>query len=311
MSYDELWERTVAYGEAVKRADPNGRIAGPVTWGWLDLFYSAADQGAKTDYKAHGEVPLVAWYLRKMAAYEKAKGRRLLDVLTCHYYPQASGVYGGAGGGERMMELRLRSTRSLWDKSYKDESWISSTFSEPLTYLPRLRKWITDEYPGTQLCIGEWNWGGADNASGALAAAEVLGIFGREGVDMAYLWTVPEGSQRRAWDIFRNCDGQGGRFGDRCLAVQSHAANSLSAFAARRGTAGPVTLLLINKDLHRPATTTFSLDGFAPKSASHFRWVAGAANVTALPWKGPVGSTMTLEIPPISMTLLVLSDSKP
>ena len=311
LTYDELWSRTVTYGEAVKQADPNGRIAGPVTWGWLDLFYSAADQGndnytTKADHKAHGGVPLVAWYLRQMAAYEKTKGHRLLDILTCHYYPQATGVYGGGGGGERVMELRLRSTRSLWDKSYKEESWISGTFPQPLTYLPRLKKWIADEYPGTQLCIGEWNWGGADNASGALAAAEVLGIFGREGVDMAYLWTVPEGSQRRAWDIFRNYDGRGGRFGDQCLTVQSDTANSLSAFAARRGTTGPVTLLLINKDLHRPAATTFSLDGFAPKSASHFRWVAGAADVTALPWNGPVGSTMTLELPPLSMTLLVL-----
>ena len=311
LSYDELWERTLSYGEAVKKADPNGLIAGPVTWGWMDLFYSAADAGndnyaTKADQKAHGGVPLVAWYLRKMAAYEKTKRKRLLDVLTCHYYPQATGVYQGAGGGERVMELRLRSTRSLWDKSYKDESWISKTFPEPLVYLPRLKKWIADEYPRTQLCIGEWNWGGADNASGALAAAEVLGIFGREGVDMAYLWTVPEGSQRFAWDILRNYDGNGGRFGDRCLAVQNDSINSLSAFAARRGIGGPVTLLLINKDLHRPAATTFSLEGLIPKSATHYRWAAGASSVTEIPWNGSVGSKMSLELPPLSMSLLIL-----
>jgi hypothetical protein len=79
--------------------------------------------------------------------------------------PQSTGVYCSTGGGERVMELRLRSTRSLWGKSYKDESWISGSFKEPLVYLPRLKKWIADEYPRTQLCIGEWNWGGADNAS--------------------------------------------------------------------------------------------------------------------------------------------------
>ena len=30
--YDELLERTIAYASAVRRADPNAKIAGPAEW---------------------------------------------------------------------------------------------------------------------------------------------------------------------------------------------------------------------------------------------------------------------------------------
>ena len=46
LGYDELWDRTVRYAEAIKVADPSAKVAGFCSWGWTDLFYSAADEGA-------------------------------------------------------------------------------------------------------------------------------------------------------------------------------------------------------------------------------------------------------------------------
>src|SRR6185503_19599851 len=136
---------------------------------------------------AHGNVPLVEWYLQQLRTYEQQNGVRLLDYLDLHYYPQANGVSLSGAGNTTTQALRLRSTRSLWDPTYTDESWIG----EAVQLIPRMRQWVNTDYPGTRLAIGEYNWGALDHINGALAQADVLGIFGREGLDLATLWDPP------------------------------------------------------------------------------------------------------------------------
>ncbi len=147
-----------------------------------------------------------------------------------------------------MRAIRLRSTRGLWDPSYRDESWIG----EPVALIPRVRAWVAQENAGTKLAIGEHSWGGDDDASGAIAQAEILGIFGRENVDAAFYWAGLEGVQRFAFQLYRNADGFGHGFGNRALACESNAADRLGAFAALRDD-GALTMVLVNKDLDRPA----------------------------------------------------------
>ena len=53
------------------------------------------------------------------------------------------------------MPCRLRSTRSLWDPDYVDESWIAT----PIEFIPRIERIIDDSYPDTPLFISEWNFG--------------------------------------------------------------------------------------------------------------------------------------------------------
>src|SRR5439155_1408850 len=71
------------------------------------------------------------------------------------------------------MQLRRnRSTRSLWDPKYVDESWIG----DKVRLIPRMREWAA----GLPIGITEYNWGAEGNMNGATAQADVLGIFGRE-----------------------------------------------------------------------------------------------------------------------------------
>src|SRR6185369_15465545 len=102
-------------------------IAGPAEWGWSGYLYSAKDleTGAtlRPDRRAHGDVPLIPWYLQELKKRQQATGTRILDVLDVHFYPQGSGVYGSAAD-TATAALRLRSTRALWDPTYQDESWI-------------------------------------------------------------------------------------------------------------------------------------------------------------------------------------------
>ncbi len=217
-----------------------------MSWGWCGYLYSAIDECQPgKDFRAHSSTYFVEWYLQQMADYEKAHGVRLLDYLDLHIYPQAQGVSGDAQGDLTMQELRLRSTRSLWDTGYTDESWIN----KEIALIPRMREWVDKNYPGTKLAITEYSWGGKGSLNGALAQADILGIFGREGLDLATLWNPPlaEEPAAFAFRMFRNYDGTGGAFGDTSLSASSADQDKLAVYAARRESDGALTLMIINK----------------------------------------------------------------
>lgn len=105
---------------------------------------------------------------------------------------------------------------SYGDLTYVDESWIGDAGWRGgfVQMIPRMRDWVNSNYPGTKLAISEYNWGAMQYMNGALAQADV-GIFGREGVDLATLWihwndpltlTSPA---TFAFRMYRNYDGNG------------------------------------------------------------------------------------------------------
>jgi hypothetical protein len=308
LSYDECLNRGVALAKAIKQADASGLVAGPCTWGWTDLMYSAADAGADRyathgDRKKHGDKPFLPWYLGMMKQESDRAGKRLLDYVDVHYYPQGQvdgqGVYGGSSHTKAMQSLRLRSTKALWDPTYRDESWIN----EPVMLISRVKAWIATENPGTKLVIGEYSWGGDDDPSGAVAEAEILGIFGQEKVDAAYFWAGLGGVQKYAFQLFRNADGAGHGFGDRSLKCRSDVPEQLSAFASLRDD-GAVTIVLVNKDLERPAEVRLELVGGTARKAG--------GTIFRMPNPpGPIrkevlaGDAKTIMVPALSAVLVV------
>jgi len=317
LSYDELWERTVQYAEAIRRADPSAKIAGYCSWGWMDLFYSALDAGTdnfgtKADWQAHGKVPMAEWFLKKCAAYRQKTGKPLLDVFDVHWYPQGQmngqGVYQGKGFDPQLCALRLRSTRELWDPDYKSESWIANSgMGTVVALIPRIRNWIAEHNPGMEFCVGEYNFGGADNISGALAQADALGIFARENLDLAFLWHAPEGTLELGWQLFRDYDGKASRFGDLSLAANSNQSD-LAVHAARRTADQALTIVLINKNLEAACnaeidleTTRGKLQGWRFDSESEGKIVA----VEKLP--ANAGGLLKLALPAASATILVVT----
>ena len=110
--------KTIAYATAIRRADPEAKIAGPAEWGWLAYHYSAKDVvagvGLRPDRRVHGDEPLIPWYLRQIAAYETRNRVKLLDILDVHFYPMAQGMGIGTGGqtDSQSAALRIRSTRA-------------------------------------------------------------------------------------------------------------------------------------------------------------------------------------------------------
>jgi hypothetical protein len=245
LGYDELLERSIEYSTAIRRADPGLRIAGPAEWGWTGYFFSAKDTKSgftlRSDRRAHGDEPLVPWYLRSLRAESEKRGVKLLDLLDLHFYPQGDKVYGTADDPSTAA-LRIRQTRGLWDRSYVDESWIK----EPIYLLPRMSEWIARSWPGTGIMIGEWSFGGEMHMSGALAVAEALGRFAEYGVDAAFYWTVPpvDSPVAFAFRAYRDSDAAGARFGDYFIPSTSTPGTSL--FASRGASGDRIVLVALN-----------------------------------------------------------------
>ncbi len=310
LGYDELLDRTIKYATAIRDADPEAVIAGPTEWGWTGYEFSAVDREAgraRPDRRAHGNVPLVAWYLKKLAEREKATGTRLLDVFDLHFYPAADGMYGSnAGKDQAASELRLRSTRALWDPDYEDESWIK----DKVRLIPRMRDWVRENYPGRKLSLGEWSFGAEDHISGGLATAEALGRFGQQRLDAAFHWgELKEGTPGYwAFRAFRNFDGKGGRFQDVGLPV--HEMPQVSLFASRDAAGTKLVLVLINRQSTTKQVADVLLQGCGNVTAARrFSYGVGSKELSeAASEIKPTGVAATLE--PYSITVLDLSMSR-
>lgn len=324
-TYDKVYGLGQSYAAAVKAADPAAQILGPVSFGWSGYFYSAYDLEAAAangytlfpDYEDHGSIYFIPWYLQQMAAYEQTHGTRLLDYLDIHFYPQ-NGVDLTGAGNAAQQALRLRSTRALWDPTYVDESWIAGAGPNDgiVQLIPMMRGWINDNYPGTKLAITEYNWGALDSLNGALTQADILGIFGREGVDMALLFDTPFGSGGNftptspgafAFRMYRNYDGAGGRFGETSVQATSTDQGQLAIYAARRTADGALTLIIINKT-GGELTADLALANFVGTgTAEVYRY--SAADLNAIVHRPDIalnGAGFTAAYPANSITLIHL-----
>jgi hypothetical protein len=324
-TYDEIWSHTLDYATAIKAQETTALVTGPVTWGYSDLFTSAKDAtdcncSDGNDRKAHNDLPFVAWYLQQVCANPLAGGKRLVDYLDLHYYPQdpypASGSIYSNDADAATVGRRLRSLKELYDPNWVSESWIADLGDWDANHykipnlIPRVRAWIDAYCPGTKLAITEYAWDKDQTISGAVAQAEALAIFAREGVDMATRWGAPAANSlaERAFQIFLNFDGAGARVQGDSVAATSSNIDLIGAYAFHL--AGKRTMVLLtNKDtatahgisltLNAASSGTWKLYGFDGSHALH-QVNSGAIS----------GNTVTLSpLPPLSANLLVLPDA--
>jgi hypothetical protein len=307
---DEIRDKILSYGAAIKDVDPTAQVVGPEEWGWAGYLYSGYDQqygnkngwGYLPDRAAHGGQLYLPWLLDQLRQDEARTGRRLLDVFTVHYYPQ-----GGEFSNDTSSAMQLRrnrSTRSLWDPNYVDETWVN----DRVQLLPRLKGWVNTYYPGTRIGITEYNWGAEGHINGATAQADVYGIFGRESLDLANRWTHPDPSTPtfKAMKLYRNYDGQKSTFGDLSVRAAAPSPDLISSFGAVRSTDGALTVMLINKQLSTAAPVSVSLANFTSAGRSE-QWQLSSTNaISRLADLSFSGATLTTTLPAQSITLLVI-----
>jgi hypothetical protein len=348
-TYDEVTNNGIATALAIKQADSTAEVSGPVMDFWMDYFYSKKDVesgwssgpcyepwSSPVDRTAHGGVPLIEYYLQQFKAAESTNGMRLLDYIDLHTYFAAD--YNGnsvaftTAGDTGEQEARLNSTRVFWDPTYTDPNYTqpnyitdsnyTSSCSTPLQapqVIRMMEQWVTNDYPGTKTAITEYNWGGQESINGALAQADILGIFGREGLDLGTLWGPPDPSTQipglMAFEIYRNYDGNNSMFGNTALSSTSANQGQLSVYGALRSSDSAVTVVVINKT-YGDLTATLSLANFTTTSTTAQAYLYSNTNLNAIvaepavtvtpPASGSTTSTIATTFPAQSITLLVI-----
>jgi len=310
---DEVRDKIVEYAGMIKALDPAAIVSAPEEWGWSGYLYSGYDQqygsthgwSVLPDRNNHGGADYLPWLLDQLRQQQSASGRRLLDVFTVHYYPQGGEFSDDVSSA--MQLRRNRSTRSLWDPNYVDETWIN----DRVRLVPRLRGWVNTYYPGTSIGITEYNWGAENHINGATAQADVLGIFGREGLDLAARWTTPAASTPtyKAMKMYRNYDGSKSSFGDTSVAAAAPNPDAVSAFAAQRTSDGAVTVMVISKQLTGSTPATINLANFSNRPTAEAWQLTSANAIVRLADVPLAGSTLSVTVPPQSITLLVVPKS--
>jgi hypothetical protein len=265
-TYDEVTEKGLMVAKAIKAADPTAEVSGPVIDFWLTYFYSGKDyewlkghwlnasKNPPADRTAHGNVPLIEYYLRAFKAAQDADPQhtRLLDYLDLHTYFAANDAGLKPAGTSVQQKAVLDSTRVFWDPTYTNFRFQDpDNLMKPAApqMIPRMKKWVADNYPGTKTAMTEYNWGGPEHISGAIAQADILGIFGREGLDLGTIWGPPDLNSPLmfAFKVYRNYDDAGGEFGNTSLGATSADQGKLAVYAARRTADRTVTVVVINK----------------------------------------------------------------
>ncbi len=246
-TYAGIISKDIDYAAMIKKLDPSALVLGPVNYGWQGFmsFQNAPDANGRN---------FVDVYLDAMKAAAEKYGKRLIDAYDFHWYPEAK------GGGVRVSDetsnpavdaARVQAPRSLWDPTYVEDSWISDSIGhKPLALLPAMQRRVDEHYPGTRLAITEYNYGGGKSISGAIAQADVLGIFGRYGILTACNWGLNAGdvAEMAGFAAFTDYDKKGSKFGDRELTVAGVDPALGSVYASTFSTSPKVmTIVVIDK----------------------------------------------------------------
>ncbi|HLP75609.1 MAG TPA: glycoside hydrolase family 44 protein [Candidatus Paceibacterota bacterium] len=272
--------------------------------------------GANNDYNpAHfpdrgtnGGMDYMPWFLDQARRQSTNTNQRLLDYFTVHIYPQG-GEYGN-DTSTAMQLRRNRSTRCLWDTNYVDQTWINDV----VQLIPRMKSWVTNHYPGTKIGITEYNWGAESHINGATAQADILGIFGREGLDLATRWTTPSitAPAFKAMQLYRNYDGNRSTFGDVSISAGGPNPDTVSAFAATRSSDGALTVIAVNKQIGSNQPVTINLNNFKPLGAVQLWQLTSANSIARLADHTVVNGAVSNTLPAQSITLFVIpGDVKP
>jgi hypothetical protein len=320
LTFKELLDKTEAISKAIKAVDPSAKVLGSESFGAMEMWKchsgtpnSIPECSDWSEYSAKYNWAVAA-FLGEMKARSTAAGKRLIDVLAIHWYPEDKGdarINDGSlknGGTAKDIEARLQAPRSLWDTTYLENSWVTGmTGNKPVSILTRTLKSIDTAWSGTRLALTEYNYGGENHWSGALAQADVLGVFGKLDLEAANVHTTFSGYLAAAFRLYRNFDGKGNGFGDTYVAADNPDSTVFSTYASL-DSKNPKLLhvVAINKSASAK-TITLALSGKPWQSAVAYGFSTDSAITMLAAPTGVTASGFDYTLPATSATHFVVS----
>jgi hypothetical protein len=328
VSFDDVVTLNTSFATAIKNAWPEALVFGPVV-AQDGILYAG-------DYDDPNlPTPFGPYYLSKMAANSDEVGHPLIDSFDTHYYTSNS----------QTTSQCLQVPRMFWDPNFTDftastTDSIDFGWSGPNNYfdtnlfprqmIPRVEGWIATAYQGKKTAapgysISEYDFGGmCDTAiEGGVAEADLLGVFGREGLFGATMWPLQSvletGSSAlalysvAAFDLYRNYDGKGSVVGDTAVYASTPDVEHTSIYAFTSSTqAGEVDLVAVNKTADSLPFVATLANAPSLTQATAYQLVAGTIGVTLAAGSPPTvtcsGGTIyvTYTMPATSATTIIL-----
>jgi hypothetical protein len=324
VTYDDIVTRDSEFATAIKAAWPQVKIFGPVVaQDGIIYAHSYSDTHLPTEF--------ADYYLSQMASASSAAGHPLIDVFDVHYYSNS-------GSSSQCLQV----PRLFWDPSFTEFSaattdgldfgWsgLNNYFDTdwyPRQVVPRLLGKIAMAYatsgsaaPG--LSFSEYNPGCETQIEGGVAEADLLGVFGREGVFAATAWPLQAVTNNNgqlvnylvaAYDLYRNYDGKGTVVGDTAVLATTSDIPDTSVYAFAHSTdANAIDLVVINKAANSLATSFVLAHAPSLATVAAYQLVGSAPAVVAASGPPPTiqcnaGScTVRYTMPPLSATTITL-----
>ncbi len=311
---EEIVTKSVDYAAAIKAVDPKAEIFG------LALFGIAAYESFNLapDWEEHSDEYdwFVSYYLDEMRKAEETQGKRLVDVVDLHFYSEAKGQCRVTECEDYThtdcIEARLQAPRTLYDTTYMENSWLTTSFAERLPILRTVNSSIDTYYPGTKLALTEYNFGGGNHISGAIAQADALGAFAANGVYVSNLWNVCSSMEYHlaAIDLYTNYDGNGAAFGDTLVSSSTSDIEKAVSYAAIDDTdTSRVTLVLTNKSQTQQQNATIQLASDAQYSSAKVYGITGESSEIRLMQTVDkiTDNTFNIELPALSVVQIEIT----
>ncbi len=314
VSSDTYIAKTISLAKALKTQFPSLVIFGPVHYGFNGIFNWQGELAATPG----GNNWFPDKYLPAIKTASTAFGKPLVDVYDFHWYSEATD-----GSGNRVIGLTaptlndaqvqaiVQSPRSLWDSSYKENSWITGSLGGPIYILGRLQSRIAAENPGMKISITEYNNGGPQHIAGTIAQADNLGIFGQQNLFAANFWPMNSSYPYilGGFRAFRDFDGANSNFGNVSLkTTSSNAQNVVVYVSSDSSKEGRVVMVAINRST---ASQVTAIQGVKMSGTAHLYQMTAATAQGQQPVR-PVsagtmpasGSSLTVTLPSLSVTTI-------
>ncbi len=314
ISSDNYISKTISLTKAVKDQFPNVVIFGPVHYGFEGIYNWQGELSATPG----GNNWFPDKYLPAIKTASTTYGKPLVDVYDFHWYSEATDGttrvtnLTGTTLNAAQVQAIVQSPRSLWDTTYKENSWIANNvLGGPIYILGRLQSRIAAENPGMKISITEYNNGGGQHIAGTIAEADNLGIFGAQGLFAANLWPLSnnEAYSLAGFRAYRDFDGANSSFGDTSVkATSSNVANVVVYASTDSGNAGRVVFVAINRST---STQVTAINGLALSGTAHLYQIT-ASTASGQSTIAPVaagtmaaaGTSLTVTLPALSVTTI-------